>query len=146
MRTPRGLAKRIDDIEKAIRLRLPEKPTEDEIRHEIRTQLAEEKFLELIRVWESEFETILNGFSEREITEAVKELVSRIKREPIMETDAWGPKIREMSSGGSEGGVKTLADVYVIITENLQDSELRRIRMEGRDSEGWELNAKEAST
>lgn len=146
MRTPRNLAKRIDDIEKAIRLRLPEKPTEDEIRHEVRTQLAEEKFLDLIRVWESEFETILNGFNEREITEAVKELIGRIKREPIMQTDAWGPKIRKMSPDGSKGAVKTLADVYTTITKNLQDNELRRIRMDNMNSDGWELNTKEAPT
>lgn len=146
MKTPRGLAKRIDDIEKAIRLKLPEKTTDDEIRHEIKSQLAEEKFSELIRVWESEFETILNGFNEREITEAVKELISRIKREPIMQTDAWGPKIRGITPDSSTGGVKTLADVYIIITKNLQDDELRRIRMDNMNSDGWELNAKKTPT
>jgi len=138
MSVPRGLAKRIDDLEKSIRLKLPEKPTAEEVRHEVRSQLAEEKFNELIVRWESEYDEILNGHDTRALTDAVDDLITRIKREPIMKTDAWGPNIREMTPDQPEGRVNTLADIYTIFVRNFRDSELRRIRMESRDSEGWE--------
>lgn len=138
MRVPRDLAKRIDALEKAIRLKLPEKPTAEEVRHVVMSQLAEEKFYELILRWESEYYEILNGHDTRALTDAVDDLITRIEREPIMETDAWGPSIRGMTPDQSEGGVNTLADIYTIFVRNLRDSELRRISIESKDSKGWE--------
>jgi len=134
MKVPRDLITRVTRIEKIIRQILPEKATPDEIRHAIKCELAEERFNDLILQWEADFEAALNGSHERQLTEAVDELIGRIKREPVMTTSAFGPRVEAKS----HGSVTTLAQVYVTIVENLRDHEIFRIRRGDMDPEGWE--------
>lgn len=133
MKVPRDLAARVIRIEKIIRQSLPEKATPDEIRHAIKCELAEERFNDLFLRWEADFEAVLSGSNERQITEAVDELIGRIEREPVMMASAWGPRVE----ANSQGSVTTLAQVYVTIVENLRDHEILRIRRGRMDSEGW---------
>lgn len=134
MKVPRDLADRVIRIEKIIRRSLPEKAAPDEIRHAIKCELAEERFNDLILRWEADFEAALSGSHERQLTEAVDELIGRIEREPVMMTNAWGPRVEAKP----QGSVTTLAQVYVTIVENLRDHEIIHIRRGRTDPKGWD--------
>ena len=130
MRIPRDLAKRIEHVKKAVRKRLGSAVTQEQIRHEIKLELAQEKFMTLVAQWESEFEEILSGSDVRALTEAFDELILRIEREPLMETDVWGPE--------GVDRLDPIADLFIVCVKEIRRREIRRIDMENQDSENWE--------
>jgi len=143
MRLPRDILDRIDRIEKAIRDKLGESPTEAQIRHQIKMELCQERFSDMVRTWESEFEQMLDGDSVKEIVLATGELIQRIYREPLFCTNAWSPPkegqiLEPFDPEKHYTTVYYMAQVYTSIILNLRENEIHRINLEKRFSDGWE--------
>lgn len=142
-RLPRDVLKRIESIELAIRKSLGERPTEIQIKHEIQMALCQERFSDMSRAWESEFETMLDGDNIEDITEATDELIDRIQREPLFCSNAWRPPregqvLEPFDPEKHYTTVYYMAQVYTAIISSLRESEIHRIHLEQRVSDGWE--------
>jgi len=140
MKVPRDIAGRVNKILEAVKLKLPPRPTEADVRHAIQEEMAEERFFELFKIWSAEFEETMNARDPRRIEEAYDELILRIQTDHTMEASWLGPTLDEKFGDQAEGEycARTFADIYSSIARASCTSLLVRNRIAARDSEGFE--------